>query len=157
MLSPKMQHRIQRGVRINDGQLLGIAEKAKYDSRKSGYLFKRSSDGNRWLRRWFRLYQVMAKMDLLDTRRKMHHCDVVSRTCCFTTTKRVQVSLPGWSSWRGVTPRGFWAPQTEAAMHQPPMETTMSAISWYGIHNLKTQANLRNAVSRKQVEFLSLF
>ena len=58
MLSPKMQHRIQRGVRINDGQLLGIAEKAKYDSRKSGYLFKRSSDGNRWLRRWFRLYQV---------------------------------------------------------------------------------------------------
>ena len=133
MLSPKMQHRIQRGVRINDGQLLGIAEKAKYDSRKSGYLFKRSSDGNRWLRRWFRLYQVMAKMDLLDTRRKMHHCDVVSRTCCFTTTKRVQVSLPGWSSWRGVTPRGFWAPQTEAAMHQPQMETTMSAISWYGI------------------------
>ena len=29
MLSPKMQ-RIQRSVRINEGQLLGLAEKARY-------------------------------------------------------------------------------------------------------------------------------
>ena len=42
MLSPKMQ-RMQRSVRINDGQLIGLAEKAKYDSRMSGYLYKRYS------------------------------------------------------------------------------------------------------------------
>ena len=60
MLSPKMQRiRAASYIRINDGQLLGIAEKAKYDSRKCGYLYKRSSqDYNRWQRRWFRLYQV---------------------------------------------------------------------------------------------------
>ena len=58
MLSPKMQHRIQRSVRINDGQLLGLAEKARYDSRLSGFLHKRCSDSNKWLLRWFRLYQV---------------------------------------------------------------------------------------------------
>lgn len=57
MLSPKMQ-RMQRSVRINDGQLLGLAEKARYDSRLSGYLYKRSSDNSKWLLRWFRLYQV---------------------------------------------------------------------------------------------------
>ena len=97
MLSPKMQHRIQRGVRINDGQLLGIAEKAKYDSRKSGYLFKRSSDGNRWLRRWFRLYQVRELLFDIYVGKNANSmpCDVLSRTCYFTTIKRVQVSLPG--------------------------------------------------------------
>ena len=62
MLSPKMQ-RMQRSVRINDGQLLGLAEKARYDSRLSGYLYKRSSDNSKWLLRWFRLYQVRACAD----------------------------------------------------------------------------------------------
>eukprot|EP00095_Tigriopus_kingsejongensis_P007208 snap_masked-scaffold192_size271026-processed-gene-1.16 protein:Tk07208 transcript:snap_masked-scaffold192_size271026-processed-gene-1.16-mRNA-1 annotation:"hypothetical protein SINV_08647" len=44
-------------IRINDGQLLGLAEKARYDARLSGYLYKRSSDNSKWLLRWFRLYQ----------------------------------------------------------------------------------------------------
>jgi hypothetical protein len=58
MLSPKLHQRMQRTVRINDGQLLGIAEKARYDARKCGYLYKRCSDSSKWLSRWFRLYQV---------------------------------------------------------------------------------------------------
>ena len=57
MLSPKVQ-RIQRSIRINDGQLLGLAEKARYDSRLAGFLYKRCADNNKWLLRWFRLYQV---------------------------------------------------------------------------------------------------
>ncbi len=60
MLSPKMQ-RMQRSVRINDGQLVGLAEKAKFDSRLVGYLYKRCSDSSKWLLRWFRLYQVRLK------------------------------------------------------------------------------------------------
>ncbi|XP_023333747.1 ras-specific guanine nucleotide-releasing factor 1, partial [Eurytemora carolleeae] len=61
MLSPKMQ-RIQRSVRINEGQLLGLAEKARYsqplyDCVLAGHLYKRCSDSNKWLLRWFRLYQ----------------------------------------------------------------------------------------------------
>ena len=73
MLSPKVQRMQQlaagvsghRGgigggtVRINDGQLLGLAEKARYDSRRAGYLHKRCSDSSKWLQRWFRLYQVI--------------------------------------------------------------------------------------------------
>ena len=57
MLSPKVQ-RIQRSIRINEGQLLGLAEKARYDSRLAGFLYKRCADNNKWLLRWFRLYQV---------------------------------------------------------------------------------------------------
>ena len=57
MLSPKVQ-RIQRSIRINDGQLLGLAEKARFDSRLAGFLYKRCADNNKWLLRWFRLYQV---------------------------------------------------------------------------------------------------
>ena len=57
MLSPKVQ-RMQRVIRINEGQLLGLAEKARYDSRLAGFLHKRCSDSNKWLLRWFRLYQV---------------------------------------------------------------------------------------------------
>ena len=57
MLSPKVQ-RMQRSIRINEGQLLGLAEKARYDSRLAGFLHKRCSDSNKWLLRWFRLYQV---------------------------------------------------------------------------------------------------
>ncbi len=59
ILSPKMPQRMQRSVRINDGQLLGLAEKARYDARRSGYLYKRCSDSSKWLQRWFRLYQVL--------------------------------------------------------------------------------------------------
>ena len=57
MLSPKVQ-RMQRSIRINEGQLLGLAEKARYDSRLAGVLHKRCADSNKWLLRWFRLYQV---------------------------------------------------------------------------------------------------
>ena len=74
MLSPKvqrMQHQLalHRGtVRINDGQLLGLAEKARYDSRRAGYLYKRCSDSSKWLQRWFRLYQVASDhMSLEDS------------------------------------------------------------------------------------------
>ena len=64
MLSPKVQRMQQlalpsRTVRINEGQLLGLAEKARYDSRRAGYLYKRCSDSSKWLQRWFRLYQVL--------------------------------------------------------------------------------------------------
>ena len=62
--SPKVQ-RMQlahyRTVRINEGQLLGLAEKARYDSRRAGYLYKRCSDSSKWLQRWFRLYQVASE------------------------------------------------------------------------------------------------
>ena len=59
MLSPKVQRmQLARTVRINDGQLFGLAEKARYDSRRAGYLYKRCSDSSKWLQRWFRLYQV---------------------------------------------------------------------------------------------------
>ena len=62
MLSPKVQ-RIQRSIRINDGQLLGLAEKARFDSRLAGFLYKRCADNNKWLLRWFRLYQVCNKIN----------------------------------------------------------------------------------------------
>jgi hypothetical protein len=67
MLSPKVQ-RMQRSIRINDGQLLGLAEKARYDSRLSGFLYKRCADSNKWLLRWFRLYQVQKTTRALWTR-----------------------------------------------------------------------------------------
>merc|ERR1712008_485038 len=35
----------------------GLAEKARFDSRLAGYLYKRCADSNKWLLRWFRLYQ----------------------------------------------------------------------------------------------------
>ena len=54
MLSPKMQ----RGVRINDNQLLMLAEKARYDRYMCGSLYKRTCDNSKWQQRWFNLYQV---------------------------------------------------------------------------------------------------
>lgn len=54
MLSPKMQ----RTIRINENQVLMLAEKARHDHNYSGYLYKRSSDSNKWQLRWFTLYQV---------------------------------------------------------------------------------------------------
>ena len=59
-----MQLAHYRTVRINEGQLLGLAEKARYDSRRAGYLYKRCSDSAKWLQRWFRLYQVMPNEDI---------------------------------------------------------------------------------------------
>lgn len=72
MLSPKMQ----RCVRVNDTQLLMLAERAQYDhsmvmkclsgfeimnvwlSLQHGQLHKRNSDNQKWQTRWFILYQV---------------------------------------------------------------------------------------------------
>ncbi|XP_068212542.1 ras-specific guanine nucleotide-releasing factor 2-like [Palaemon carinicauda] len=53
MLSPKMQ----RTIRINENQVLMLAEKARHDHNYTGYLYKRSSDTNKWQLRWFILYQ----------------------------------------------------------------------------------------------------
>ncbi|XP_037078943.1 ras-specific guanine nucleotide-releasing factor 1-like [Pollicipes pollicipes] len=53
MLSPKMQ----RSVRINDNQLLMLAEKARYAQHMFGSLYKRTSDNSKWRLRWFNLYQ----------------------------------------------------------------------------------------------------
>ncbi|KPJ11473.1 Ras-specific guanine nucleotide-releasing factor 1 [Papilio machaon] len=53
MLSPK----IQRSVRVNDGQLLALSDRAQYDHSQAGYLHKRSSDNTKWQLRWFILYQ----------------------------------------------------------------------------------------------------
>ncbi|XP_035446840.1 ras-specific guanine nucleotide-releasing factor 2 isoform X4 [Spodoptera frugiperda] len=55
MLSPK----IQRSVRVNDGQLLALSDRAQYDHSQTGYLHKRSSDNTKWQLRWFILYQNM--------------------------------------------------------------------------------------------------
>ncbi|XP_045501446.1 ras-specific guanine nucleotide-releasing factor 1-like [Colias croceus] len=53
MLSPKMQ----RSIRVNDGQLIALSERAQYDHSQAGYLHKRSSDNTKWQLRWFILYQ----------------------------------------------------------------------------------------------------
>ncbi|XP_043213263.1 ras-specific guanine nucleotide-releasing factor 1-like isoform X3 [Amphibalanus amphitrite] len=53
MLSPKMQ----RSVRINESQLLMLAEKARYGEHLFGPLYKRTSDNSKWQLRWFNLYQ----------------------------------------------------------------------------------------------------
>lgn len=71
MLSPKVQ-RMQRSIRINEGQLLGLAEKARYDSRLAGILHKRCADSNKWLLRWFRLYQVNS-FSLISVLKKKSH------------------------------------------------------------------------------------
>ncbi|KAG7300104.1 hypothetical protein JYU34_015643 [Plutella xylostella] len=55
MLSPKMQ----RAVRVNDGQLVALSDRAQYDHSQAGYLHKRSSDNTKWQLRWFILYQNM--------------------------------------------------------------------------------------------------
>ncbi|XP_049871813.1 ras-specific guanine nucleotide-releasing factor 1-like [Pectinophora gossypiella] len=53
MLSPK----INRSVRVNDGQLVALSDRAQYDHSQAGYLHKRSSDNTKWQLRWFVLYQ----------------------------------------------------------------------------------------------------
>ena len=59
MLSPKMQ----RSVRINESQLLLLAEKARYGEHLFGPLYKRTSDNSKWQLRWFNLYQVGRECD----------------------------------------------------------------------------------------------
>ncbi|XP_026727607.1 ras-specific guanine nucleotide-releasing factor 2-like isoform X2 [Trichoplusia ni] len=53
MLSPKYQ----RSIRVNDGQLIALSDRAQYDHSQAGYLHKRSSDNTKWQLRWFILYQ----------------------------------------------------------------------------------------------------
>ncbi|XP_073979075.1 ras-specific guanine nucleotide-releasing factor 2-like isoform X2 [Rhodnius prolixus] len=53
MLSPKMQ----RSVRVNESQLVMLSDRAHFDHSYSGYLYKRTSDSNKWQQRWFVLYQ----------------------------------------------------------------------------------------------------
>ncbi|XP_022672231.1 ras-specific guanine nucleotide-releasing factor 2-like isoform X2 [Varroa destructor] len=48
---------MQRALRMNDSQLLCLAEKAMQDNCLRGFLQKRTSDQNRWQLRWFVLYQ----------------------------------------------------------------------------------------------------
>ena len=86
MLSPKVQ-RIQRSIRINEGQLLGLAEKARYDSRLAGFLYKRCADNNKWLLRWFRLYQVSTILVLPS---KNPNTDVAVKIGTSRTFKKVR-------------------------------------------------------------------
>ncbi|XP_064474467.1 ras-specific guanine nucleotide-releasing factor 2-like isoform X2 [Ornithodoros turicata] len=48
---------MQRALRMNDGQLLSLSEKAMHDNCLRGYLCKRTADSGRWQLRWFVLYQ----------------------------------------------------------------------------------------------------
>lgn len=48
---------MQRSIRMNEIQLLALAEKALNDNGMRGYLYKRSSDSARWRLRWFVLFQ----------------------------------------------------------------------------------------------------
>lgn len=48
---------MQKTVRINEGQLLYLANKARQENTTSGYLHKKSADTGKWQLRWFALYQ----------------------------------------------------------------------------------------------------
>lgn len=49
---------MQRSLRMNDIQLLALAEKGlNHDHGLRGYLYKRTSDNSKWQLRWFLLYQ----------------------------------------------------------------------------------------------------
>ncbi|KAK2169255.1 hypothetical protein NP493_1191g01016 [Ridgeia piscesae] len=50
---------MQKGIRINESQLLYLAAKARQQKSLGGYLYKKSSDGSKWQLRWFKLYQNM--------------------------------------------------------------------------------------------------
>jgi len=49
---------MQRAVRVNDAQMVMLAERAHFDQSLSGYLHKRTADYTKWQLRWFVLYQV---------------------------------------------------------------------------------------------------
>ena len=48
---------MQKGIRINESQLLYLASKGKAENTVSGYLHKKSNDTGKWQLRWFSLYQ----------------------------------------------------------------------------------------------------
>lgn len=48
---------MQKGIRINETQLLYLANKARHENTHCGYLHKKSSDTGKWQLRWFALYQ----------------------------------------------------------------------------------------------------
>ena len=48
---------MQKGIRINEAQLLYLAQKARAENTQNGYLLKKSADTGKWQLRWFALYQ----------------------------------------------------------------------------------------------------
>ena len=49
---------MQKTIRINENQLLYLANKARLEENKRhGYLHKKSADTGKWQLRWFTLYQ----------------------------------------------------------------------------------------------------
>lgn len=48
---------MQRNLRLNESQLLTLADKALHDNGNRGYLCKKSTDSSKWQLRWFVLYQ----------------------------------------------------------------------------------------------------
>ena len=48
---------MQKAVRVNEGQLLYLALKARQENTSCGYLHKKSADTGKWQLRWFALYQ----------------------------------------------------------------------------------------------------
>ncbi|CAH1796894.1 unnamed protein product [Owenia fusiformis] len=48
---------MQKAVRINETQLLYLAEKARQENSINGNLYKKSADTGKWQQRWFALYQ----------------------------------------------------------------------------------------------------
>ena len=48
---------MQKGIRINESQLLYLASKGRAENTVSGYLHKKSNDTGKWQLRWFSLYQ----------------------------------------------------------------------------------------------------
>ncbi|KAK7011523.1 ras-specific guanine nucleotide-releasing factor 2 [Biomphalaria glabrata] len=48
---------MQKNIRISEGQLLYLANKARVENTMCGYLYKRSTDLGKWQQRYFVLYQ----------------------------------------------------------------------------------------------------
>ncbi|CAG7729514.1 unnamed protein product, partial [Allacma fusca] len=48
---------MQRSIRVNESQILMLAEKARFDHVMAGYLFKKSNGASKWTRRYFILFQ----------------------------------------------------------------------------------------------------
>ena len=48
---------MQRAVRLNEGQLLHLANKSRHENSISGNMHKRSADTGKWQQRWFTLFQ----------------------------------------------------------------------------------------------------
>lgn len=48
---------MQKGIRLNESQLLYLANKARAESTLNGYLHKKSADTGKWQLRYFALYQ----------------------------------------------------------------------------------------------------